>query len=381
TIPAGFHLHSKLVRFFDSRAKAITEGKGIDWGNAEILAYASLLEEGHTVRLSGQDVERGTFTHRHSVLHDFENGEKYIPLNHIKEGQIPFDVHNSFLSETGVLGFEYGYSIASPTALVIWEAQFGDFANGAQVIIDQFISSSESKWLRMSGLVLLLPHGFEGQGPEHSSAKLERFLQLCGKNNMTVCNLTTPAQIFHVMRRQVNRDFRKPMIIMSPKSLLRHPLAVSELKDLSNGFFEEVLDDPEYQTQEQADAVQKVLLCSGKVYYDLLIARTQEKLAGIAIVRIEQLYPWPEVKLEQILAKYKNAQFLIWVQEEPRNMGAWSFVFNTWSGGYSFFQERAGNRPIHYVGREIGAAPAVGSHKIHEIEQEKLIHKALHYET
>jgi 2-oxoglutarate dehydrogenase E1 component len=381
TIPADFHLHSKLVRFFDARAKAIEEGKGIDWGNAEILAYASLLEEGHTVRLSGQDVERGTFTHRHSVLHDFENGKLYIPLNHIKEGQIPFDVHNSFLSETAVLGFEYGYSIASPNALVIWEAQFGDFANGAQVIIDQFISSSESKWMRMSGLVMLLPHGFEGQGPEHSSAKLERFLQLCGKNNMIVCNLSTPAQIFHALRRQVNRDFRKPMIIMSPKSLLRHPLAVSELKDLSTGYFEEVLDDTDFQTQEQADGVQKVLLCSGKIYYDLLAARNQDKLSGIAIVRVEQIYPWPEAKLEQILGKYKNAKFLIWVQEEPRNMGAWSFIFNTWSGGYGIFQERAGNRPIHYAGRDIGAAPAVGSHKIHELEQEKLIHKALYYET
>ena len=381
TIPASFHLHSKLNRFFEARARAVDEGKGIDWGNAEILAYASLLEEGHTVRLSGQDVERGTFTHRHSVLHDFETGEIYIPLNHIKEGQIPFDVHNSFLSETGVLGFEYGYSIASPSALVIWEAQFGDFANGAQVIIDQFISSSESKWQRVSGLVMLLPHGFEGQGPEHSSAKLERFLQLCGKNNLNVCNLSTPAQIFHALRRQVNRDFRKPMIIMSPKSLLRHPLAVSQLKDLSQGSFEEVLDDPEFQSAELADAAQKVLLCSGKVYYDLLIARAQEKLTGIAIIRVEQLYPWPEAKLEQILGKYKNAKFLIWVQEEPRNMGAWTFVFNTWSGGYSFFQEKVGNRPIHYVGREIGAAPAVGSHKIHEIEQENLIHKALHYET
>jgi 2-oxoglutarate dehydrogenase E1 component len=233
----------------------------------------------------------------------------------------------------------------------------------------------------MSGLVMLLPHGFEGQGPEHSSAKLERFLQLCGKYNMNICNLTTPAQIFHALRRQVKRDFRKPLVIMSPKSLLRHPLAVSQLQDRSTHLFAEVLDDAEFTTTEQAATVNKVLLCSGKVYYDLLIARAEEKLDGIAIVRVEQLYPWPQAKLEQILGKYKNAKFLIWVQEEPRNMGAWSFVFNTWSGGYGLFQEKADNRPIHYVGREIGAAPAVGSHKLHEIEQENLIHKALYYET
>jgi 2-oxoglutarate dehydrogenase E1 component len=380
-VPESFHLHPKLTRFFENRIRAIEEGKGIDWGNAEILAYATLLDEGHCVRLSGQDVERGTFTHRHSVLHDIETGEIYIPLDHIRSGQANFDVHNSALSETAVLGFEYGYSIASPTTLVIWEAQFGDFANGGQVITDQFISSSESKWQRMSGLVMLLPHGFEGQGPEHSSAKLERFLQLCGKNNLFVCNFTTPAQIFHAIRRQVKRDFRKPMVVMSPKSLLRHPLAVSELKDLSHGTFEEVLDDPIIENQEQANLVQKVLLCSGKIYYDLVTARSQEQLSHVAIIRVEQLYPWPEARLAQLLSKYKNAKKLIWVQEEPRNMGAWSFVFNTWSGGFGFFQENAGNRPIHYVGREIGAAPAVGSHKLHEAEQESLIHKALKYET
>ncbi|MFZ9594692.1 MAG: 2-oxoglutarate dehydrogenase E1 component [Bdellovibrionia bacterium] len=380
-MPAGFQLHSKLSRFFEARAKAVDEGKGLDWGNAEILAYATLLEEGHPVRLSGQDVERGTFTHRHSVLNDFETGKTHTPLNHLKEGQASFDVHNSLLSETAVLGFEYGYSIASPHALSIWEAQFGDFANGAQVIIDQFIASSESKWQRMSGLTLLLPHGFEGQGPEHSSARLERFLQLCGKNNLSVCNLSTPAQIFHALRRQVKRDFRKPLVVMSPKSLLRHPLAVSDLRELSKGSFQEVLNDPTIQTAADAAKIKTVLLCSGKVYYDLIQAREKMGSPPIAVIRIEQLYPWPEAQLAQILEQYKKAKTLIWVQEEPKNMGAWSYIFNLWSGGFDFFQEKAGNRPIHYVGREIGAAPAVGSHKIHEKQQEALIHKALNYET
>ncbi len=371
-MPAGFHIHPKLTRFYEARLKAVEEGKGIDWGNGEVLAFATLLAEGHSVRLSGQDVERGTFTHRHSVLHDFETGETYTPLNHLKEGQAFYDVHNSHLSETGVLGFEYGYSLAEPNTLTIWEAQFGDFANGAQVIIDQFISSSESKWQRMSGLVLLLPHGFEGQGPEHSSARLERFLQLCGKNNLIVANMTTPAQLFHALRRQIKRDYRKPMIVMSPKSLLRHPMAISNLKDFTDAQFEEVLDD----TTVDPNSVTKVLLCTGKVYYDLSAARAAKNVKNIAIVRVEQLYPWPAEKLAKILNRYKKAS-LVWVQEEPRNMGAWSFVFNTWSGGYDFFQEKVGNRAIHYVGREICAAPAVGSHKIHETEQEALVQKAI----
>jgi 2-oxoglutarate dehydrogenase E1 component len=372
-IPSGFKINPKLTRFFDNRLKALEEGKGIDWGNGEALAYASLLIEGHPVRLSGQDAERGTFTHRHSVLYDFETGETYTPLNQLREGQAPYMVHNSHLSETAVMGFEYGYSLADPNALTIWEAQFGDFANGAQVIIDQFLSASESKWQRMSGLTLLLPHGYEGQGPEHSSARLERFLQLCGKYNMAVCNLTTPAQIFHGLRRQVKRNFRKPLVIMSPKSLLRHPMAVSQIQDFTQGKFEEVLDDTSIT---DANQVKKIILCSGKVYYDLLSEKTAKKLADIAIIRIEQIYPWPEAKLAQILGKYPKAS-IIWAQEEPRNMGAWSFVFNTWSGGFDFFQEKAGNRPIQYVGREICASPAVGSHKLHEHEQEALIQKAL----
>lgn len=375
-MPAEFHLHPKLNRFFEARQKAVNEGTGIDWGNAEILAYASLLVEGHPVRLSGQDSERGTFTHRHSVVNDFETGKKHVPLNHLKKDQARFDVFNSHLSETAVLGFEFGYSLADPNALVLWEAQFGDFANGAQVIIDQFISSSESKWQRMMGLTLLLPHGFEGQGPEHSSARLERFLQLCGKNNMIICNLSTPAQIFHALRRQVKREFRKPMVIMSPKSLLRHPQAVSTLKDLATGTFQEVLEDSIEGAPSDASKVRKVLLCSGKIYYELAKARAAEKKSDIAIIRVEQIYPWPAEKLAQILNQYKNASFT-WVQEEPRNMGAWSFVFNTWSGGFDVFQEKVGGRPIQYVGRDFGAAPAVGSHKLHEQEQEALIKKAL----
>jgi 2-oxoglutarate dehydrogenase E1 component len=375
-IPEGFHIHPKLVRFFDARNRAVQEGKGIDWGNAETLAYATLLVEGFPVRLSGQDAERGTFTHRHSVLKDFETGQAYAPLNHLQEGQSFYEVYNSHLSETAVLGFEYGYSLAHPQTLVIWEAQFGDFSNGAQVIIDQFIASSESKWQRMSGLTLLLPHGFEGQGPEHSSARLERFLQLCGKNNLFVCNFTTPAQIFHALRKQVKQDFRKPLIIMSPKSLLRHPQVVSSLDDLSQGSYEEVLDDPTLASDKDASGIKKVILCSGKVFYDLVTERDAKKINHIAIIRVEQLYPWPAGKLEKILARYPKAP-VFWVQEEPRNMGAWTFISNIWNGGYSLFQERAGGRPIQYIGREIGAAPAVGSHKIHAVEQESIIHKAI----
>ena len=372
-VPSGFKIHPKLVRLFESRLKAIQEEKGIDWGNAETLAYATLLNEGYGVRLSGQDVERGTFSHRHSVLHDFETGEEYIPLNHLKDGQPHFQVYNSHLSETAVLGFEYGYSLADPYSLVIWEAQFGDFANGAQVIIDQFISSSESKWQRMSALTLLLPHGFEGQGPEHSSARLERFLQLCGKNNLIVCNLSTPAQIFHGLRRQMKREFRKPLIIMSPKTLLRHPMAVSSLSDLSESCFEEVIEDQEVKDPH---SVKRIILCSGKVFYDLLAERHAKKITDTAILRVEQLYPWPGEKLAQLINQYSKTAALFWVQEEPKNMGAWSYIFNLWNGGTGLFSEKVGNRSLQYVGREMGAAPAVGSHKIHESEQTSLIQKA-----
>jgi 2-oxoglutarate dehydrogenase E1 component len=374
TLPASFHLHSKLNRFFEARLKAVQDGKGIDWGNGELLAYATLLNEGIGVRLSGQDVERGTFTHRHSVVNDFETGESYTPINHLKEGQPLFQVHNSHLSETGVMGFEYGYSIADPKTLVIWEAQFGDFANGAQVIIDQFLSSSESKWQRMSGLVLLLPHAFEGQGPEHSSARLERFLQLCGRNNLQVGNFTTPAQIFHALRRQVKRDFRKPLVVMSPKSLLRHPMATSTLDEFTKAGFQEAIDDA--TMAGKGDKVRKVLLCSGKVYYDLLAARTEKKLEDVALVRVEQLYPWPAAQLAKILKQYPKAK-LSWVQEEPRNMGAWSYVFGLWAGGTGDFAAQADSRAITYIGRELAASPAVGSAKVHAKEQAALIDLAL----
>jgi 2-oxoglutarate dehydrogenase E1 component len=381
TVLADFHLHSKLGRFLEARLKAVTDGKGLDWGNAESLAYASLVMEGHPVRLSGQDAERGTFTHRHAVFNDVENGAKLCLLNHLSADQAPFMVHNSHLSETGVLGFEHGYSLAAPNALVIWEAQFGDFANGAQVIIDQFISSSESKWQRMSGLTLLLPHGYEGQGPEHSSARLERFLQLSGRNNIIVANLTTPAQIFHALRRQVKWDFRKPLVIMSPKSMLRNAHAVSTLDDLANGRFEEVIDDhtlpqPEHPSTT-VDDVKHVLISTGKVYYDLLAKRTELKRDDVALVRLEQIHPFPAWKLAQILNRYPNAAFT-WVQEEPRNMGAWGFVHGMWSGGLSDFSHLVGNRALRYAGRDIGASPAVGSAKLHEIELKAFLEKAFH---
>jgi 2-oxoglutarate dehydrogenase E1 component len=374
--PGGFTIHPKLKsqKLLENRLKAVQDGKGIDWGNGELLAYGCLISEGHPVRLTGQDAERGTFTHRHSVLNDFETGEKYTPLNHIREGQARFQVYNSFLSETAAMGFEYGYSLSDPSSLVIWEAQFGDFANGAQVIIDQFLSTSESKWQRMSGLTLLLPHGFEGQGPEHSSARLERFLQLCGKQNMFVCNLTTPAQIFHALRRQVLWNFRKPLVIMSPKSLLRHPMAVSVIDDFTKSGFQEVLDDPE--AKASAGKIKRVLICSGKVYYDLLAARTEKKRDDVAIVRLEQIYPWPAARLAEILGQYKGAE-LVWVQEEPRNMGAWSFVFGTWMGGLDQFTEQVGARAIRYVGRDTSSSPAVGSEKIHHKQQEALIERSL----
>lgn len=370
--PAGFTLHSKLGRFFEARLKAVQEGKGIDWGNGETLAYASLLTEKRTVRISGQDVERGTFTHRHAVLHDSETGQVYSPLRELaKQHDSSFLIFNSHLSETGVMGFDYGWSLADPDALVIWEAQFGDFANGAQIIIDQFLSAAESKWQRASGLVLLLPHGYEGQGPEHSSARLERFLQLCGKGNFTVCNLTTPAQIFHALRRQVKRSFRKPLIIMSPKSLLRHPQAISKLEDFTERGFQEILDDPSVDPAK----VTRVLMCTGKIYYELLAEKAARKRDDVAIIRLEQMYPWPEGALSMALNRYPQAE-ITWVQEEPRNMGAWSFVFGQWLGGLGLFSTQVGGRSIKYIGRDIGAAPAVGSSKVHAKEQKAILEQA-----
>lgn len=372
--PAGFNLHPKLQRLFEARAKSVESGVGMDWGTVELLAYASLLKDGYSVRLSGQDVERGTFSHRHAMWNDVEFGNRHSPLQHLGDDYGKFIIHNSTLSEAGILGFEYGWSLASPSALVIWEAQFGDFFNGAQVIIDQFISSGESKWRRASGLVMQLPHGYEGQGPEHSSARIERFLQSCANDNMSVCNFTTPAQLFHALRRQMIRDFRRPLVIATPKSLLRHPLAVSTIEDLSAGQFQEVIDDPRNVHAKTT----KVLLCSGKIYYDLL-AKVQEKgLSNVALIRVEQLYPWPETKLAEILSKYPSSAQIFWVQEEPRNMGSWTYIFSMWNGALSNFSESHLNgRNIRYIGRDVGAAPAVGSYKKHVIEQESIIEKAL----
>ncbi|MCZ2343952.1 MAG: 2-oxoglutarate dehydrogenase E1 component, partial [Bacteroidales bacterium] len=360
--PEGFHFHPTLKRIIDKRREDVKDRKSVDWGTAESLAYGSLVLEGHPVRLSGQDSRRGTFSHRHAHYFDYENGRSFCPLCTLDPKQAPFDVFNSCLSEAAVLGFEYGYSLDDPNALVLWEAQFGDFANGAQVVLDQFIASGESKWNRSSGLVLLLPHGYEGQGPEHSSARLERFLQACAEDNQQVVNLTTPAQIFHALRRQVKRPFRKPLIVMTPKSLLRHPLAVSPMAEFFHGRFHEVIDDA------RADPVQvkRVVFCSGKVYYDLLAKRDEANRSDIAIVRLEQIYPWPEEQLKAVIARYPGAK-LIWAQEESHNMGAWFFVEPRLRGiGFE----------IGFVGRDASASPASGSHFVHKHEQNELIRAA-----
>jgi len=371
-VPAGFNVHPKLIRVLESRSKSVADGVGLDWGTGEALAFASLLDEGHPIRITGQDAERGTFSHRHAVLSDVQNGAKYSPLKSLSQTQGEFHIYNSFLSETGVMGYEHGYALSQPEALTIWEAQFGDFSNGAQVIIDQFLATSESKWRRMSGLTLLLPHGFEGQGPEHSSARLERFLQLSGKENWFVCNLTTPAQIFHVLRRQVKAQYRKPLVIMSPKSLLRHPLAVSTIQELSLFGFQEVIGD----TSVVSSQVKRVLICSGKIYYELIAKRTELSRQDVAIVRLEQIYPFPDRRLSALLSTYPAQAEIVWVQEEPRNMGAWGFVFQTWMGGLSEFKGQVYDRAIRYVGREVAASPAVGAAKVHESEQKALIEKA-----
>jgi 2-oxoglutarate dehydrogenase E1 component len=375
-IPQGFTPHPKVARLMQARAAMVRDDGKIDWGCGEALAIGSLVLEGTTVRMSGQDTGRGTFSHRHSVLHDVKTGDHYVPLDNIREGQAHFVVLDSMLSEFAVLGFEFGFSSADPWKLVIWEAQFGDFANAAQVIIDQFIASSESKWQRMSGLVMLLPHGYEGQGPEHSSARLERYLQLCADDNLQVCNLTTPAQYFHALRRQMHRPFRKPLIVMSPKSLLRHKLAVSSPRDLTEGAFQPVLDDPAVAAAPEAGVgvdpsqVTRVLLCSGKVYYVLLEARRERGLDTTAIVRVEQLYPFPQHELEGIFAAYPNAGQFYWVQEEPWNMGAWHFMY------HRLRRILPASRSLTYVGRPEAASPATGSYKLHQTEEADVINRA-----
>jgi 2-oxoglutarate dehydrogenase E1 component len=373
TVPETFHLNRKIARQLEAKKKAIETGEGIDWATAEALAFGTLCTEGTFVRFTGQDSGRGTFSQRHAVLVDQESEERYVPINNIKEGQAQFEIIDSPLSEAAVLGFEYGYSLADPHALVLWEAQFGDFVNGAQVIIDQFISSGEAKWLRMSGLVMLLPHGYEGQGPEHSSARLERFLQLCGEDNMQVCNITTPSNYFHALRRQVRRDFRKPLVIVTPKSLLRHPEVVSGLKEMGPGtFFRRTIDEPEPLLAD--DKVKRVVLCSGKVYYDLRLARRERKIKDVAIVRLEQLHPFPAKAVADSIARYRFAD-IVWCQEEPMNMGAWSFIDRRLEQVLVELNNKS-KRP-RYVGRPEAAATATGLLKRHNAEQAKLVDEAL----
>ena len=380
TPPPGFHLHRTIQRFFDNRAKAVETGVGIDWATAEALAFGSLLIEGHRVRLSGQDVERGTFSQRHAVVIDQENEQRYTPLNSVREGQASLEVINSMLSEEAVLGFEYGYSLAEPNSLVLWEAQFGDFANGAQVIIDQFISSGERKWLRMSGLVMLLPHGYEGQGPEHSSARLERYLQMCAEDNMQVANCSTPSNYFHILRRQLKRDFRKPLILMTPKSLLRHKRAVSKIEEIAEGstFHRILWDDAEHDESgiklTRDDKIRRVVLCSGKVYYDLYEEREKRGVNDVYLMRVEQLYPFPLKALANEMSRFRNAE-VVWCQEEPKNMGSWTFVepYLDWVLGQA---GSASKRP-RYVGRPASASTAVGLMSKHLAQLQAFLNEAL----
>ena len=377
TIPENIQVNKKLARIVEARKKAIDTGEGIDWSTAEHLAFGSLLLEGHPVRLSGQDSCRGTFSQRHAVFVDQVKEERYTPLNNIKENQENFEVIDSPLSEASVLGFEYGYSLTEPTALVMWEAQFGDFANGAQVIVDQFISSGEAKWLRMSGLVMLLPHGYEGQGPEHSSARLERYLQLCGEDNMQVLNCSTPANYFHALRRQLKRDFRKPLIIMTPKSLLRNKMCVSKLSDMAEQTaFRRVIKDPDLNLKDKN--IKKVVICSGKVFYNLYEEREKRKLENVKILRLEQIYPFPHRTLKEELSKTPDAE-VVWCQEEPKNMGSWFFVDRKIEDVLMSYKGKF-LRPT-YAGREEAASPATGSLSRHNKEQADLVNEALAIEN
>jgi len=368
TFPQGFTLHRQVQKVVDDRRKMAAGEMMVDWGFAETLAYASLLDEGYEIRLTGQDSGRGTFFHRHAVGHDQKTGATYIPLKHLKAGQPRFRVTDSLLSEEAVLGFEYGYSTTDPNCLVIWEGQFGDFANGAQVIIDQFISSGEAKWGRVCGLTMFLPHGYEGQGPEHSSARLERFLQLCAENNLSVCVPSTPAQMFHMLRRQMLRSFRKPLIVMTPKSLLRHKLSVSPLEDLAKGRFLEVINEVD---DLDPSKVKRVVFCSGKVYFDLLEARRLDDVRDVAVVRIEQLYPFPSEDYALALRHYPNATEVVWCQEEPQNQGAWYQVRHRLQDALNHKQE------LLYSGRAPAAAPAAGILQLHTAQQQGLVAAAL----
>ena len=372
-VPADFNANPKILRQLEAKKQAIETGEGIDWATGEALAFGTLLLEGHRVRLSGEDVQRGTFSQRHCVLVDQTSQAEYVPVNNIRAGQPKLEAFNSLLSEAGVLGYDYGYSLADPHTLVLWEAQFGDFANGAQVIIDQFIASGETKWLRMSGLVMLLPHGYEGQGPEHSSARPERYLQLCAERNMRVCNITTPGNYYHALRRQLKANYRKPLVLFTPKSLLRHKLAVSSLAEFGpDTSFRYVI--PEVDALVPEEKVQRVVICTGKVYYDLLQQRRDSKVQDVAILRLEQMYPFPRVSLGRALAPYRNAD-VVWCQEEPENMGAWTFVDRRIEAVLREINHKA-QRPI-YVGRAEAASPATGLAKVHQQQQETLVREAL----
>ena len=380
-IPKNFSLHKTLIKIFENKRKMFTDGKQIDWATAESLAFGTLLNEGFSVRLSGQDTGRGTFSQRHAVLRNQENHDRYVPLQHVAKNQKKFEVIDSLLSELGVLGFEFGYSLSEPETLVLWEAQFGDFANGAQVVIDQFISSAESKWSRASGLVMLLPHGYEGQGPEHSSARLERFLQLCAQENLQVVNCTTPANYFHLLRRQMRRDFRKPLIIMTPKSLLRHKKCVSNLEDFTKKTrFHRILIDHSYLPEskfiklKQDNKIKKVIMCSGKIYFDLLEAREKSKDDSVVFIRIEQLYPFPAKHLAKELSRYKNAKFY-WCQEEPMNMGAWNTSKYYIDRTLEIIQVKG--EKVKYIGRNAAASPATGNLNKHLAEQKEILEKVV----
>jgi 2-oxoglutarate dehydrogenase E1 component len=368
TVPPGFEVHRKLGALLERRRKVVGDNAPVDWATAEALSFGSLLVEGTPVRLSGQDSSRGTFNQRHAVFVDQRTGEEYAPLDHVTETQARFEVYDSLLSEAAVLGFEYGYSLADPTTLVLWEAQFGDFVNGAQVIIDQFITSAHVKWQRMSGLVMLLPHGYEGQGPEHSSARVERFLQLCAEDNLQIVNCSTPAQYFHVLRRQMRRDYRAPLVIFTPKSLLRAPECVSQPAELAGGRFEPVLDDP---AVGDASSVQRVVFCTGKVYYDLRAYREEYGLDGrVSLVRVEQLYPWPGEAVSRVVRRYERARDVVWAQEEPANMGAWTFVRERLQDAVLAHEK------LVYAGRRASASPSVGSMRLHRQQHLQLLEAA-----
>jgi 2-oxoglutarate dehydrogenase E1 component len=380
TPPADFPLHKTVGRLLDTKAKMFDTGEGFDWATGEALAFGSLLAEGYPVRLSGQDCTRGTFSHRHSGLIHQDTEERYYPLNNIKAGQSQYEVIDSMLSEYAVLGFEYGYSLAEPNALVLWEAQFGDFANGAQIMFDQFISSGESKWLRMSGLVMLLPHGFEGQGPEHSSARLERFLQMCGGDNWIVANCTTPANYFHILRRQIHRSFRKPLVMMTPKSLLRHKMAVSKAEEFTTGssFHRVLWDDAQHGNSDTKlvtdDKIKRVVACSGKVYYDLLEERDARGIDDVYLLRVEQFYPFPAKAMTTELKRFPNAD-VVWCQEEPKNQGAWTFIEPNIEWVLGRIDTKA-KRPT-YAGRAASASPATGLASQHKAQQTALVDEAL----